>query len=494
MFRRDHEEELLRPEVVSTSEVSEVCLDLGGGGHAPRHVPRRSSDRRWCADDAAAHGSALAPSRERSLSWTRSARSGGTAREAGPDPSDEGRRNESEHDEAASGDWVAGRREDEGGGEGARSIGLLGGVGDGDGLVEAGVRAEILERVEEGALAAGGEWDLGVLSPREDSLGRDARGEHGLPEGVGVDGGAGPVDSLGEGLEGRGGGVDAVVAGVGLGGEAEGLPVVGDELPERAGGGVLGVGRAEHVAAEVLPGERGGGPLDEEVVDGGLGLGELAAHGHVEAVNDVETVDVAAVEAAAELDEVDASLERGPLLVEAVAVDPELGAGVARVVDHALRDRLGPRQAERLLELGDGLGRRRELRRLEHDRLLRDRAVVRVDQHLLVDRRPRDLALRHDRDPGLAQLRLDQRLDRLRHGVRLHEHERRALLARPRDLQRPHPLLHARQRGRVRVRRVPQHRRPRRQRQVHRLLALRLRRRRHRQRRRHRHRRHAAHP
>ena len=98
---------------------------------------------------------------------------------------------------------------------------------------------------------------------------------------VAVGPGPGPGSGSGSGS----GWGDTVVADVGLGGEAELLPVGVDRAAERASFGGRWVRRTEHLAAEVLPRELRRVPLDEVVVDGGARLGELLAHGHVEAVD-----------------------------------------------------------------------------------------------------------------------------------------------------------------------------------------------------------------
>ena len=80
---------------------------------------------------------------------------------------------------------------------------------------------------------------------------KEGLGETGVEEGLAEsDGGERflePVVELGEAFERRCGSVDAVVTGVGFCLEAVLLPVVVDQLAERAGGGRGGVGGAKNL-------------------------------------------------------------------------------------------------------------------------------------------------------------------------------------------------------------------------------------------------------
>ena len=131
-------------------------------------------------------------------------------------------------------------------------------------------------------------------------------------------------------------GVDAVFAREGLVGDAEGVVVAEDHAAEGRGRGGGGVGGAEHVAAETLPGEVLRVPLDDEVVDGDAGRHEARAHGHEESVEDVDVLDERAVKSAAELDHVVILLRLGPLGVELVGGAGHVRARVRGVEDEVL--------------------------------------------------------------------------------------------------------------------------------------------------------------
>jgi hypothetical protein len=88
--------------------------------------------------------------------------------------------------------------------------------------------------------------DLGVDAPLLEGGGGDASGQALGAEGVVLGLNLQPVHALGEALEGGGGGVHAVVAGVGLVGQAQGLPVLEHHVAQGAFGSLLGVGRAKH--------------------------------------------------------------------------------------------------------------------------------------------------------------------------------------------------------------------------------------------------------
>mmetsp|Transcript_22826 Transcript_22826/g.58225 ORF Transcript_22826/g.58225 Transcript_22826/m.58225 type:complete len:221 (+) Transcript_22826:82-744(+) len=208
-------------------------------------------------------------------------------------------------------------------------------------LLEAVAAVQILEQVEEGLLLAL-EEDGGVVAPGLDGAHRNAQGEQGLAEVVRLDGDAQPVRALSQRLEGARGGVQAVVARVRLRVEAEVLPVLEDGVAQGLRVGRLGVRAAEDLAAEVGPGHAVGVPLDLVEVDGFARHGKLRAHPGVEAVDDVDAVNLAAVEATAKLQEGLPLLERIVLVTKAVHAAAQLCGAVHQVVNKPLLQRLVP--------------------------------------------------------------------------------------------------------------------------------------------------------
>mmetsp|Transcript_38403 Transcript_38403/g.108526 ORF Transcript_38403/g.108526 Transcript_38403/m.108526 type:complete len:420 (+) Transcript_38403:293-1552(+) len=281
-------------------------------------------------------------------------------------------------------------------------------------LLEAHNRIGVFQGIKEGTLPAAAQQHLRVIGPVLDGGNRDASGNHGLSKSVFLDRHPHPVVALRQGLKGACARVDAIVTCEGHGGEAKLLPVVKDQPAQGALGGGGGVCGAKHLAAEVLPAEGGGIPLDSEVVDPGRWLCELAPHGHVEAVNDVHVfIELAAVEAAAELDEVRLLVNDRPLGVKLLAIDPELLAGLGGVVDLPGLHGVIPLHARHALELALGLVIDSEVRRLYLDGLGGDGTVVGVNQQVFIDGLVVQHALAGHLDAGIGKLVLHE----LRHLV-----------------------------------------------------------------------------
>mmetsp|Transcript_115715 Transcript_115715/g.367990 ORF Transcript_115715/g.367990 Transcript_115715/m.367990 type:complete len:248 (+) Transcript_115715:494-1237(+) len=215
----------------------------------------------------------------------------------------------------------------------------------------------------------------------------------------------------------------AVVAGVGLAGKTQLLPLLQDRASQRFLGGGGRVRGAQDLAAEVRP--IGALPLHHVVVDGGARCHELGAHGHEKTVEDVEGAhtllrQLATVEAAAELDELVGLLALGPHLVDLLGVDLELGAAVHGVQCLALLQHRVPILAKFLLELvlGDG-----KLVRRQNRGLGRDGVVVLVDLLELVDLLGLHGALLGDGDAILLKGLLDEVFHLVGHGMGLDEDE-----------------------------------------------------------------------
>mmetsp|Transcript_92043 Transcript_92043/g.265633 ORF Transcript_92043/g.265633 Transcript_92043/m.265633 type:complete len:221 (-) Transcript_92043:103-765(-) len=206
-------------------------------------------------------------------------------------------------------------------------------LGQLDELRQAISTVHVLELVEDGPLLAVTDADLRVNRPSLDQGLRQARLEHHLAEYIVLDGSAEPIVALREALERRGRSMHAVVPDVRLCLQAQLLPL-GQNLPaQRVRRCILRVRGAQDLSTEVLPRQRRGVPLDGVVVDLRARLRELRAHGHEEAVEDVHGVlalhlNQAAVEAAAELDQLLRVLRLGPRVVHGVSVDAQVLAAV----------------------------------------------------------------------------------------------------------------------------------------------------------------------
>mmetsp|Transcript_47966 Transcript_47966/g.148048 ORF Transcript_47966/g.148048 Transcript_47966/m.148048 type:complete len:237 (-) Transcript_47966:378-1088(-) len=215
-------------------------------------------------------------------------------------------------------------------------------------LVEARRGVQVLEGVEERPLLVARDLHLRIHGPGLDHGLLDAGADEGLAVGVPAARRLQPVHALRQALERRGGGVNAVVAHVGLGLQAQVLPVREDLAAQGVLRRLLGVGGPQDLAAEVLPRELRLVPLHGVVVDAAAGRRELAAHGHEEAVEDVHRrlprhLHEAAIEAAAKLHELAALLGSRPGRVELIGRTAKLLAGIHGVEDDALRKGVVPR-------------------------------------------------------------------------------------------------------------------------------------------------------
>mmetsp|Transcript_116185 Transcript_116185/g.339834 ORF Transcript_116185/g.339834 Transcript_116185/m.339834 type:complete len:237 (-) Transcript_116185:555-1265(-) len=209
------------------------------------------------------------------------------------------------------------------------------------GLLDAVPPVEVLQQVEERLLLAL-EAHWGVLAPLLQHAHGHARGEHGLAEVVALDGHADPVRALRKRFEWAGGRVAAVVAGVGRTRQAKLLPVLVDRVAQRPWSGSLRISAAKHLPSEVCPAQLLRVPLNLVVVDAGAWGRERRAHAHVEAVDDVDVIHLAAVEATTKLEQVHVLLACPPLRLELCGGDPELGSSVHGVVDQTLTHSITP--------------------------------------------------------------------------------------------------------------------------------------------------------
>eukprot|EP00756_Hemistasia_phaeocysticola_P026421 Hpha_TRINITY_DN16060_c0_g3::TRINITY_DN16060_c0_g3_i2::g.119442::m.119442 len=294
-------------------------------------------------------------------------------------------------------------------------------------LLEARGGVHVLKSVEQRALLALSVLlRLGVNAPLLDELGGQALLHSQAAEGVRLDLRAQPVQALSKALERARAGVHGVVAGVRHRLQSELLPVLEHLTAERRRRRLGRVGRAQQLAPELGPRHVLGVPVHDVVVDGLTRHGELGAHRHEETVEGEEGLltlhlDQGAVEPATKLHALVRLLRRRPQLVQTVAVDVQLLAGLDGVVDVALGQSILPGQSELTLELVPG---HVQLLRRQDRRLAGDRVVVLVDQLLLVDHLRLHATLLLDLDTGVEQALLHQLPHRRGVGVRLDEHER----------------------------------------------------------------------
>mmetsp|Transcript_71867 Transcript_71867/g.222888 ORF Transcript_71867/g.222888 Transcript_71867/m.222888 type:complete len:362 (-) Transcript_71867:122-1207(-) len=247
----------------------------------------------------------------------------------------------------------------------------------------------------------------------------------------------------------------AIVASVGALLEAQFLPVLVDRVAQGARCCRLRVGAAQHLLAEVRPCELPGVPLDLVVVDAGARGCELVPHAHVEAVDDEDVANLAAIEATAKLQQVDILLQLGPPGFQLRGADAQLSGRVHGIQDHAVLQGIAPRETKGFLEGFLRLGLHREGGGLQLHGLGGNRPVVRVDELLLVDALRGDCALGQDAYAVELKLQLHQLLDLVADGVGLDEDEGRVpggavgkvllfLRGASEDLERSHAFLQLR--------------------------------------------------
>mmetsp|Transcript_31542 Transcript_31542/g.72490 ORF Transcript_31542/g.72490 Transcript_31542/m.72490 type:complete len:246 (-) Transcript_31542:16-753(-) len=232
----------------------------------------------------------------------------------------------------------------------------------------------------------------------------------------------------------------AIVPNVGLPWQAQRLPVLENLLPNRPVCRLGRVRRAQHLAAEVGPRQRPLLPLHRKVVDRRPILGVRLPHRHEEAVDHKQVrwihgggcrkpncrrdggggcFDLARIEPAAKLDQLPCS----PPRLELLPVHAKLAAGVEGVEHQPLLQRRSPAHAKHLLKLRLSCCWGVEVLGLGQRRLVRNRVVVVVNQHVRRDLRALDAPLLHNLDACCAELVLDKSHGRLRHRVRLDKHK-----------------------------------------------------------------------
>ena len=101
-------------------------------------------------------------------------------------------------------------------------------------------------------------------------------------------------------------------------------------------------------------------PFCFKIVDARARGGKLLPHFHVEPIDDVDGIDLPAIEATSKLDEIDTLAECFPLAAKLLRGYARRRSCVHGIEDLALLKGLIPRQAERLLELLRSIGSRND--------------------------------------------------------------------------------------------------------------------------------------
>mmetsp|Transcript_143419 Transcript_143419/g.445853 ORF Transcript_143419/g.445853 Transcript_143419/m.445853 type:complete len:230 (-) Transcript_143419:609-1298(-) len=179
------------------------------------------------------------------------------------------------------------------------------------GFLQAIPSIKVLQEVEERLLLAL-EAHGRVLAPGPQHLRRHARGGQRLGKVVALERCTKPVCTLREGFERAGGRVAAVAPGVRHALKAQLLPRLEDGVAKRARLGRLRVSAAKDLPAEIGPRELLRVPLNLVEVDARSWCGKLRPHAHVEAVDDVNVIHLATVEAAAKLEHVNVLRQLSP--------------------------------------------------------------------------------------------------------------------------------------------------------------------------------------
>ena len=282
-------------------------------------------------------------------------------------------------------------------------------------LCENSIGIEILEGVEDAhGLAGGGltlHGDLRICTPLIDFGLWDLGRKHALSEGIGFSRSTEPVDTLGHGLKGGSRCVYTIVTSVGLALKSELLVVVQDRAANRSDRGRARISGTEDDAAEISPGQCVGGPADSVPLDLFTGGTIRRAHGHVKSVHDVNAINLATVEASAELDEVLTTAKLGPFGIQTGTIDTKLGGSILGIVDLTGGDGVLPLLAKHLLELGLALVGNVQLRGAKLDGLAGNGTVMGVDVHVLVDYLRRHLSLGGYADAILGKRLLNDSLD-----------------------------------------------------------------------------------
>eukprot|EP00960_Hanusia_phi_P035520 751764-Hanusia_phi.AAC.5 len=198
--------------------------------------------------------------------------------------------------------------------------------------------------------------------------------------------------------------MDRVVAGGGLEGQAQTLPLLHDLLSQRARSRRVGVGGTDDVSAERLPGELLLVELHLHPANLRARGCELLPHAPVEPVDNHGAVlsDEGDVVARSKLE----GLPAPPPALDRVDVERRILLLVLREIhDGAIRRRLGPAFAELLLEVRLPVARDEQLAGMELDSVSCQSSIVIVDDPLGLDDVSSELALRQDADALPFQVR-----------------------------------------------------------------------------------------
>mmetsp|Transcript_106766 Transcript_106766/g.278761 ORF Transcript_106766/g.278761 Transcript_106766/m.278761 type:complete len:229 (-) Transcript_106766:299-985(-) len=228
--------------------------------------------------------------------------------------------------------------------------------------------------------------------------------------------------------------MQAIVARVGLRIQGEVLPGLENGMTQGRCVRRLRVRATEDLAPEVCPAEAVGVPLDLIEVDARAWDGELRAHPCIEAVDDVDAIDLATVEAASKLQQGSPLFQLVVLVAQFIQTAAQLGCTVHQVVNKPFLQRIVPRETKGLFKFLRRLLLHSKLRRLLLHSPGSDRTIVCVDQHILVDLLCVDDTLGYNANALCAEALCHKLLHLIRHCVWLNEDKGRTHLLSVGDL------------------------------------------------------------
>mmetsp|Transcript_39709 Transcript_39709/g.81311 ORF Transcript_39709/g.81311 Transcript_39709/m.81311 type:complete len:349 (-) Transcript_39709:199-1245(-) len=202
-----------------------------------------------------------------------------------------------------------------------------------------------------------------------------------------------PVPLLRQSLEGARRAVDSVLAHVRLARQAKLCPALVKDATEGFLSSSCRIGVTHHLFTKHFPGHVGGLPLHFEPPHRTARYQVLAAHGHVETVDDKDVLQPPTVEAAAKLHLANTHLQRVPMRAQFLGSPSQPALCLNGVAHPVLLQGIFPGYAEAFLELLLRLCRHMHVRGLLLQGFLRHAPIVDVDESPLSDLSRSDLAL-----------------------------------------------------------------------------------------------------
>mmetsp|Transcript_24916 Transcript_24916/g.58043 ORF Transcript_24916/g.58043 Transcript_24916/m.58043 type:complete len:281 (-) Transcript_24916:417-1259(-) len=244
---------------------------------------------------------------------------------------------------------------------------------------------------------------LTIGGPFGNGRGRHLLAQESLTESIVFEGMTQPIHALGKSLKGTCRCMDTIVTRIGLALESQFLVLVQNISPDRTGGSTTGVGRSQYLGPKVLPTQRVGGPRYGVPQNFFTGCRVGRTHFHVEAVHDVDVVDLATVKATTELDEILATGEGAPLFVETGSIHTEFGSTILGIVDLSSRNDVVPFFAKHGFKASLALFGNDQLLGLQLYGLAGNGTVMRINVHILVNRLGQHFTLGGDANAMFGQ-------------------------------------------------------------------------------------------